>query len=295
MQPLLEFGRDGVTRTRDAWGRLEDELELSKEERGLRTPDGNEPLLYNRIHWAVTYLVKAGLLERPQRGHFVATKEGLHVLDAGQVVNNKLLKKYKSFQEFTKPQVTDSNEAKGRSVGATADDLKTPEERIEAALSEISAALETEVLERVLALAPEQFEQLIVDLMLAMGYGAGGDGRRIGQSGDGGVDGIISEDKLGLDVVYLQAKRYAPENGIGSGQIREFIGSLAIKRVAKGVFVTTSRFSKSAREEAEQAGQRLVLIDGEHLSRLMIQFDVGTRTASRVNIKEIDLNYFEEF
>lgn len=235
--------------------------------------------------------MKAGLLERPARACFRTTQAGREALAAApERIDLKFLNRFEGVREF-RSRTTDAETPDLPVDGPVVDG--TPQEVISAAVRPIHEALEREILERVAGLSPTAFEELIVKLMVAMGYGAGGDNRRIGKSGDGGVDGIITEDRLGLDVVYLQAKRYDPDDKVGPGAVREFVGSLAIRRAGKGVFVTTSGFSDAAEEVVRQAGQRIVLIDGHRLARLMIAHGVGVRVAWTHEIKELDLNFFE--
>ena len=170
--------------------------------------------------------------------------------------------------------------------------MGTPEERIEAAFEELNIDLKTELLARILQATPTFFEHLIIDLMLAMGYGGSGSGRHLGRSSDGGVDGIINEDPLGLDVVYLQAKRYAPGNGIGVEKIREFAGTLDERGAIKGVLVTTSHFAGPALTYAERSPKRLILIDGDRLTQLMVRYGVGVRTFRTFDLRRLDADYF---
>ena len=295
MLPLLQQGAAKPTAVREAVGLMADLFELSEEERNELLPKKSQTRLASRTNWAVSYLVRAGLLKRPQRAWFEVTERGRELLEKApaQIDVKFLAENYETFNSRT------SDESTAPTLDGTkldpGDEKATPQERIEVAQAEIDNALSSDVLEQVLALDPGPFEQLIVDLMIAMGYGAGGEGRRIGQAGDGGIDGIISEDKLGLDVVYLQAKRYASENAIGPEQVRGFIGALSIRRATKGVFVTTSRFTSAAQEEAKMSGQRVILIDGGRLAELMVQYGVGVRVTSTIQIKELDLNYFDDF
>jgi restriction system protein len=170
--------------------------------------------------------------------------------------------------------------------------VATPEEQIEIAAQEMNSALRDELLARIVTADPTFFEKVIIDLMLAMGYGASGSGQHLGKTNDGGIDGIINEDPLGLDVVFLQAKRYAPGNNIGVEKIREFAGSLDEKGAVKGVFVTTSSFAQGARNYAERSPKRLILIDGEELTRLLVRYGVAVRTFRTVELKKIDMDYF---
>ena len=209
-------------------------------------------------------------------------------------IDNKFLEQFQGFQEFQgrakdkgKPQAL--NQLATSNISET---VATPEEQIEIASQEMNSALRDELLTRILNTDPTFFEKVIIDLMLAMGYGASGSGQHLGKTNDGGIDGIINEDPLGLDVVFLQAKRYAPGNNIGVEKIREFAGSLDEKGAVKGVFVTTSSFAQGARNYAERSPKRLILIDGEELTRLLVRYGVAVRTFRTVELKKIDLDYF---
>lgn len=293
MLPALRLGADAVVKTREGAEQLADAFGLSEAERAETLSDG-VPQYQKRMAWAVVYLVKAGLVERPERGHYTATDEGRRVLATSpERIDNALLSQYPGFREFVRPTAPREADQDEPSAPETASST-TPEENIEAAERALAAELRAELISLVLARSPDDFEDLIVDLMVAMGYGAGGDNRRIGRSGDGGVDGIINEDRLGLDRVYLQAKRYAADNIVGPNQIREFAGALMLRNAEKGVFVTTSSFTRGAVDEAERMRQRIVLIDGVRLTELMVRHDVGVRLKRAVLIKEIDLNYFED-
>lgn len=295
MLPLLEQGAVKATPVREAVGLMADLFELTDDERNELLPKKSQTRIANRTNWAVSYLVRAGLLERPQRAWFQITDAGRSLLASSpKSIDVKFLNEhYETFENRSVRDEAGSSSAI-EEVRSNVED-STPQEKIEIAQGEIESALQGDILEQVAGLEPSAFEQLIVDLMMGMGYGEGGDGRRIGQAGDGGIDGIISEDKLGLDVVYLQAKRYAPENAIGPEQVRGFIGALSIRRATKGVFVTTSRFTSAAQEEAKMSGQRVILINGKRLAELMIHYGVGVRVTNTVLIKEIDLNYFDDF
>jgi len=297
MRPMLAAVRDGALGIREASEKAADLLGLTDSEKQELLRSGNKQIYYDRAQWAGTYLVKAGLLKRPRRAVIEITPDGISAVDDPHAnIDNTYLSQFDSFQNFVAPtETTKSGSVRQKITPSIAAGLATPQDQISAAINEIDAALGSEIIERVLLLHPDAFEQLIIDLMNGMGYGAGGESHRIGRAGDGGVDGVISEDKLGLDVVYLQAKRYALENAIGPEQIRGFIGALSIRRASKGVFVTTSRFTASAKEEAKMSGQRVILIDGKRLATLMIQYGVGVRVTDTVLIKEIDLNYFDDF
>jgi restriction system protein len=213
-------------------------------------------------------------------------------------LDNTTLQEFPEFQEFrrrssTSPASTASGALAPIVVSA---DCSTPEERIEAAYHEIVAELGAQLLERIRCAKPEFFEALIVDLMIAMGYGGSRPeaGQRLGKSGDGGVDGLISEDILGLDSIYLQAKRHAPGNVIGVEKVREFAGALVERGASKGVFVTTSDFASGAKAYAERIPQKLILINGDELTRLMVRYNVGIRVSRHIELKKIDLDYFDE-
>ena len=291
MLPVLRHARDGDIRTSTLIEKVEAEFQLSDEERDEMLPSGRQRTIANRTHWAVAYLFKAGLLERVSRGVYRITSEGVTVLgqNPDKIDLVYLTTHYESIRQFR----TKAND-KGDPKPDTASGGDTPEQVIDTAIAEIDSILTDEVLTQVHGLHFKKFEFLIIDLMTAMGYGAQGSSEHVGEAGDGGIDGVITEDKLGLDVVYLQAKRYAPENKIGPEQVRGFIGALSIRRASKGVFVTTSGFTTAAENEAKMSGQRVILIDGQRLAELMIRYGVGVRTVRTVEIREIDLNYFED-
>lgn len=294
MLPVLRYGDEGVISFKEAVGRVTNEFNLTEEEQEETIPSGTEPLIKNRTGWAITYLVKANLLHRPKRAHFTITERGKKVLaEAPTVINRKFLEQYPEFKEFLNKK-TDKKTA-------TTDDqpdpsLATPEERIGEAYSEITAELKSELLTKVLEASPEFFERIIVELLVSMGYGGSAHqaGTHLGKSGDGGVDGVINEDKLGLDLIYIQAKRYAPENVIGRPEIQKFAGSLIGMGANKGVFVTTSTYSGHAHEYASNVPQRIILIDGEKLTSLMMEHNVGVRVNRAIELKRIDEDFFIE-
>ena len=294
MLPTLKVGATGVVHLKDATDILSNEFDLSEEERRKVLPSGNMATIRNRVAWAITYLVKAELLARPKRGYFTITERGKKVLSENpDKINNKFLEKFPEFLEF-------KNKKKGNdeSLVTTIDDVTsaTPEERIGLAYSEITAEIKSEILAKVLDGSPEFFEKLIVNLLVSMGYGGSSidAGKHLGKSGDGGIDGVINEDKLGLDLIYVQAKRYAPGNTIGRPEIQKFAGSLIGKGANKGVFVSTSTFSHHADEYAETVPQRIILIDGEKLTTLMLEHNVGVRVHQSIELKRIDEDFFIE-
>jgi len=294
MLPLLRLVATGDRHISEATEALANEFALSKEERDEMLPSGKQRKVHNRVHWAGSYLVQAGLLERPKRGVLRITDRGRSVLrDPPAHIDNTFLSTFSEFQQF-KSRTREEGGASDQRSTALPVAAQTPEERIEAAHSEMNAALRKDLLERILKSSPEFFELLIIDLMLAMGYGAAGGGQHLGRSNDGGVDGVISEDALGLDVVFLQAKRYQESNSIGIDRIQAFIGALVGQGANKGVFVTTSYFTAQARDYAKRTPQRLILIDGEELTKLLIRYKVGVRSTRQIDFMRIDADYFDD-
>ncbi|NJO34812.1 MAG: restriction endonuclease [Rhodospirillales bacterium] len=299
MLPVLRLAAASETRVAECATRIADEFHMSEADIAELLPSGKQTRLKNRLNWAKSYLGQAGLIETTKRGYFRATQAGREVLQSGVAkIDRNFLERFPGYLEFKERSgQNEEEEPHAPNIASQAQVPKTPEERIDAAALEIESQLRTQLLEQILDASPALFEKTIVNLLIAMGYG--GDrqeaGRRIGGTGDGGVDGVIDQDSLGLDMIYLQAKRYKPENAIGESQIREFSGALLGKGASKGVFVTTSRFSDAARRFAEaMRQQRLVLIDGEELTRLMVKHNVAVRTERAVELKKIDLDYFDE-
>lgn len=298
MLPVLRLAAASETDIRHCTEAIAEDFHLLPEDLQELLPSGKQTVLSNRTHWAKTYLVKAGLLRMTGRGRFAATQRGLELLaqDPSQI-DNTLLGRFPEFQAFRARSAAKSQDSVERQQdSAPATERATPEERIEAAYLEISAELRTVLLDRIVAAKPAFFETLIIDLMIAMGYGGSAPeaGQRLGRSGDGGVDGLINEDVLGLDSIYLQAKRYAPGNTIGVEKVREFAGSLVERGANKGVFVTTSHFAQGAIAYAERIPQKLILIDGDMLTRLMLRHNVGVRATRVIELKKLDLDYFDD-
>ncbi len=239
---------------------------------------------------------KAGLIDTPSRGVFVASEKGKKLLDEGALtIDVEMLKTYPEFVDFY--MKTEKSEGSGAPVAqsAVASD-STPEEQIDAAHAAIEAALKAELLQRVLSQSPAFFERLIVELLVAMGYGGTHEraALNLGKSGDGGVDGVIDEDRLGLDRIYVQAKRYAPHLSIGRPEVQGFVGSLVGLGATKGVFVTTSTYSVPAIQYVKHLQQRIVLIDGDRLAELLIEHNVGVRIKSVISVKRVDEEFFIE-
>jgi restriction system protein len=294
MLPVLRAAAAGEQRIGAVVQRLGEELGLSEAARAALLASGRQTIFANRVHWAKTYLAKAGLVEGTRRGHFRLTQRGADVLAASpERIDNRFLSRFEEFRQFSDRSAQPTDEEVVPEPADAAE--QTPDEIMRAAHRRIEAALAEELLDRVRAAPPDFFERLIVNLLLAMGYGgsAADAGRALGRSGDDGVDGVIDQDALGLDRVYIQAKRYAAGNSVGPGAIRDFFGSLDRHKAAKGLFVTTSGFTSSARETADYLSKRIVLIDGEQLTRLMIRHNVGCRIEEVLHVKKVDEDFFE--
>lgn len=285
MLPLLQYASDGKEY-------LADVFNLSNEERKELLPSGQQTVFDNRVGWARTHLKKAVLLEYPKRGFFQITERGKDLLIQNPTkINIKFLNQFPEHIEFLNSKKdNDKSEPEIIEISET-----TPQESIEFGYQKIRKELELELLNRVKSCSPDFFERLVVDLLVKMGYGGSrrDAGRAICKSGDGGIDGIIKEDKLGLDIVYIQAKRW-DNTVVGRPEIQKFVGALHGQRARKGVFITTSRFSQEAREYVSIIDSKIVLIDGQELAQLMIDNHVGVSTVSIYEIKKIDSDYFTD-
>jgi restriction system protein len=293
MLPLLRHLSDGQEHSfRNLVDAIAAEYKLTDSERRELLPSGGQFILDNRLGWARTYMKKAGLLSSPKRGSVQITERGLQVYkEYPNRIDNKVLRKFPEFLEF---QAAKGDDAKGTDDAPIADQLD-PQESIEAGYQRIKKQLSEELLTRMKASSPKFFEQLVVELLLKMGYGGSrrDAGQAIGRSGDGGVDGVIKEDKLGLDAVYIQAKRW-DSGQVGSKEIQAFVGALHGRKARKGVFITTSGFSKPARDYARDIQDTVILIDGSQLADLLIEHGVGVSTTATYEIKKIDSDYFSE-
>ena len=271
---------------------------LTTEDLREMLPSGRQSLFMNRVSWAVMYLGRAGLTARVRRGVWRVTEDGTRLLDnPPSRIDMSYLRRYPAYVAWRTGQNAPPSSS-GEAVSSSLSDgsTDTPEEALEKTARQLRELLESEVLERVRQAAPEFLEKVVIDLLIAMGYG-GGDarmGRVTGRSGDGGIDGMIKEDALGLDEVYVQAKKYADGNTVGDGALRNFAGAIDAAGTTKGVFVTTTSFTRAAKEYVARSPKRIVLIDGEELARLMIQHDVGVRMRVRYEIKRIDEDYFDQ-
>ncbi len=289
MLPLLSFTADKKEHS------LNESLEYTKrvfnispEDCSILLKSGRQTVVENRIGWARTYLKKAGLLESQQRARFNITDLGLKVLrENPPEITDRYLMQFPSFQEFQRRPREVKTKPDGKVI------QKTPLEMIEEGYETHRNSLADDLLKSISKCSPKFFENLVVDLLVAMGYGGSIEdaGQTVGRSGDGGIDGIIKEDKLGLDIVYIQAKRW--EGNVGSKEIRNFVGALAGQRANKGVFITASSFSRDALAYIQQIPQKVVLIDGQQLAQLMIDYDIGVSLEKSFHIKRVDQDYFE--
>lgn len=292
MLPLLELARDQKEHSlSEAREKLARRLGLTEEDVAQLLPSGRQTVLANRAAWAKIYMQRAGLLTSPRRGHFQISPRGLEVLaEKPKRIDVKLLDRFEEFVEFR----TKKDETAPGAESTEGEASATPEEGLEAAYQRIRADLATELLERVKKSSPAFFERLVVDLLLRMGYGGSRReaGQAIGRSGDEGIDGVISEDRLGLDTIYLQAKKWGET--VGRPEVQKFVGALHGKRARKGVFLTTGSFSTEARDYVSHIDPKVVLVDGHQLVDLMIDHDLGVGTSATYTVKRIDSDFFAE-
>ena len=294
MLPLLSFAADGNDHTtREAVDVLATEFQLTPTERNELLASGQQAIFNNRVGWANSYLKKAGLLESPRRGALRITARGKQILsDKPLKIDVKFLERYPEFIEFRDASRNSRESEETKSVAIATE--QTPEETLELAHQSIRLSLAQDILSRILSCSPTFFERLVVELLVKMGYGGSrrDAGERIGQSGDGGIDGIIKEDRLGLDTIYIQAKRW--QGSVGRPEIQKFVGALQGQRAKKGVFITTSSYTAEAIDYASRIDTKVVLVDGQLLANLMMDFDVGVSVSASYIVKRIDSDYFEE-
>lgn len=295
MLPLLEALADGDEHNvRDLREQLAETFNLTDADRHELLPSGKQPVFDGRVGWAKTYLEKAGLLSTSRRGCYRITDAGRSVLGKKPArIDKQYLLQFDSFRAFA-TRAADEEQPATESPEETSMPGMTPEEALERAHKEIRAKVETELLDAVGKASPRFFEKLVVELLVKMGYGGSLEdaGRALGRSHDGGIDGIIKEDHLGLDAIYVQAKRW--QNNVGRPDVQAFAGSLEGERSRKGVFITTSSFSNEAREYVKRIEKKIVLIDGRQLASLMVDFGIGVNTVSTYEIKRVDTDYFAE-
>lgn len=263
-----------------------EDFKLTDTELAELLPSGKQPVFSNRIGWCRTYLKKAGLIESPTKAHFMITKSGREVLKSGREITNETLREFPSFVKFI-----DSNTKKIKGSSEEKESLnndETPQETLERVYGELNNVLKDELLTRIHEKSPDFFEKMVVELMEKMGYGRG---QITQKSRDEGIDGMVYQDKLGFDVIYIQAKRYDLEKTVGRPELQKFGGAIPEKNV-KGLFVTTGRFSQDAQKYAND--RHIILIDGQRLAELMIEHDFGVSTEYTYRIKRIDMDVFEE-
>ena len=295
MLPLLSFMGDGAEHSlAEVIEIVGERLGLSSEDKKLLLPSESEPILDNRVRWAAFYLRKAGLLQRTGRGKIRITERGDQLLRTKPPnIDVNFLKQFPEFLEF-RQAARKSSDSDDSVALRDKDEDETPEETLEASYQSLRATLAQEILDRVKQCPPKFFEKLVVDLLVSMGYGGSRKdaGQAVGQSGDEGIDGIIKEDKLGLDVVYLQAKRW--EGTVGRPVVQAFAGSLEGQRARKGVFITTSQFSQEAKDYVSRIEKKIILIDGQELAQLMIDHGIGVMEVRTYTVRKLDLDYFGE-
>lgn len=304
MLPVLKLFGQGAENVGECLPSIKAQYAITDEEAEELIPSGRVSLLSSRTHWARTYLSKAGLLESPKRNQHQITELGRAILaENPALINNAYLKRFDNFNDWvarsrdTSDAISDTQaSASPSSSSITTRPNATPEDALAEASAVLDAALRDELIELLQNVTPVRFERIILDLLNGMGYGGGRlSSSQLTKAGaDGGIDGVISEDALGLDAVYIQAKRYAVGNNIGRPHIQQFVGSLTGESANKGVFVTTSDFSKDALDYAQKVQQRIVLINGGRLARLMIEHGVGVRTRTNYAIKTVDEDFFSE-
>lgn len=296
MLPFLRCTEDGEEhRMADVRQMLAKDFRLTEDEIKEPLPSGKQSRFSNRVAWAKVYLAQAGLIDTPKRGAFRISKRGRELLaNPPEAIDIKFLEQYPEFLEFRNQRKKHDEESHSDKSPKREDDIETPEEALEQAALRLYEELSTQLLKQVKSNSPDFFEKLVVQLLVKMGYGGSikDAGRAIGRSGDEGIDGIIKEDKLGLDVIYIQAKRW--EAVIGRPELQKFVGALHGQRAKKGVFITTSSFSDQAIQYVGQIDPKVVLIDGSQLVSFMIEHNVGVSISGVIEIKNIDLDYFLE-
>lgn len=293
MLPLLKLASDKKEHsTNEALEQIALEFNLTEEQQNEMLPSGNQKVFSNRVFWAKAYLKMAGLIENTKRAHFKITERGLSTLKENlEEINIKYLKKFPDYLELSESW------RKGNQGNDKEEEIQipqTPEELLENSYQDIRKSLSQEILSKIKLCSPSFFEKLVVELLVKMGYGGSRSdaGKAIGKSGDEGIDGIIKEDRLGLDIIYIQAKRW--ENVVGRPEIQKFVGALAGQGAKKGIFITTSRFTNEAKDYIPRNETKIVLIDGGQLANLLIDHNLGVSIQVTYEIKKIDLDYFEE-
>ena len=292
MLPLLKYTGDKQQHSfKEAIPFLANQFNLTEEEKKELLPSGKQAKFNNRVYWTKTHLEKAGLLLSPRRGIFVITQEGLKVLEKNPTsINTKFLEQYDRYCQFR----TSSSNNQQKSISTNTVEKETPEEALENAHLQLQKTLAIEILDNIKQCSPNFFESLVVDLLVSMGYGGSRKeaGEALRRSRDEGIDGIIKEDRLGLDIIYIQAKRW--ENVVGRPEIQKFAGALQGQRAKKGIFITTSDFTKDAIEYVSRIETKIILLNGNRLTELMIEHNVGVSPLAKYEVKRIDSDYFVE-
>ena len=295
MLPLMKIAEDGKEHLfREATDALINQFNLTEKEKQELLPSGSAFVVNNRIGWARTYLTKAGLLLKTKRGYFRISEEGKKLLQKEPAfINTKMLKEYDAFNEFQTTKETDNSE--NNKTEHSIEQSITPHELLESGYLSIKNELADELLSTIKNISPSKFEKLVIDLLVKMGYGGSikEAATVVGKSGDEGIDGIIKEDKLGLDVIYIQAKKW-DSGTIGRPEIQKFAGALLGKKAKKGIFITTSTFTNEAKKYVTDIDAKIILLDGKQLTELMIENNLGVSTQDVYTIKRIDSDYFEE-
>ena len=296
MLPLLRFVADGDEHTfKDAVEALATEFELTEAERGEYLPSGQQPVIDNRVGWASTYMKKAGLLSAPRRGIIKITERGRVILEKPPArLDLAYLGKFPEFIAFKKLRhKKNGDESPSEAFVPSREEDNTPHEAVEAAIDRLRSELAAEILAKMKSSSPVLFEEVVVDLLVKMGYGGSRKdaGQALGRRGDEGLDGIIKEDRLGLDIIYIQAKRW--EATVGRPEIQKFAGALDGQRARKGIFITTSDFSREAQDYVSRIEKKIILIDGAEFARLMIDYGVGVTSVVTYEVKRLDTDYFE--
>lgn len=295
MLPLLRYISDKKEhKMREVTDAMAEHFGVTEEEKKELLPSGAAPVFYNRTAWAKTYLKKAGLIDSPKQGIVSISNRGLDVLGMNPpAIDVKFLKQFAEFVEFQEAKSED------RAVSTNTEEeltSETPEEALESSYQKIRKSLAEDILNKVITLSPAFFERLVVELLVKMGYGGSikDAGRAIGKSGDEGIDGTIKEDKLGLDIIYIQAKRWQPGNVVGRPELQKFVGALAGQGAKKGIFITTSTFTRDALEYTPRNETKIVLIDGQQLAQYMIDYNLGVTSLNSYEVKRMDSDYFGE-
>ena len=300
MLPLLKYISDGqIYNTQDAISFLANKLNLNEEDLNEWLPSKKQKTFHNRVYWTKAHLKMAGVLENIGKGQFKITNRGIQILKENPVsINVKYLtnkfEDYKNLITGYRKKGIDKNPSSGKTEPDNLELIQTPEEQIESGYQSIKNALEHEILQKLKSIHPAFFEKIVVELLVKMGYGGSiqDAGKAVGKSGDEGIDGIIKEDKLGLDVIYVQAKRW--EGVVGRPELHKFVGALAGQGAKKGIFITTSSFTKEARDYTPKNETKIVLIDGEKLAQYMIDHNLGVSVQNNYEIKKMDSDYFED-